>query len=39
VSNTLSEPLDAGGVDRLEEFRKHALTSENRVKGNEMTLW
>ena len=27
-----------GGTDQIKEFQKHALTGENRVSGNEITL-
>jgi hypothetical protein len=39
VSAALSQPIYAGGTDRVEEFQKHALTGEKRVNGNEITLW
>jgi hypothetical protein len=38
VSVTLSQLICAGGTDRMKEFQKHALTGENRVNGNEITL-
>jgi hypothetical protein len=38
VSAALSQRLCAGGINRLEESQKHALTGENRVNGNEITL-
>jgi hypothetical protein len=38
VSAALSQRLCAGGIDRMEEFQKHALTGENRANGNEITL-
>ena len=38
ASSTLSQPICAAGTDRVDEFQKHALTGENRVNGNEITL-
>ena len=46
VSATLSpecqQPCHSGyvgGTDQIKEFQKHALTGENRVNGNEITLY
>ena len=38
VSAALSQRICPGGTDRMEELQKHALTGENRVNGNEITL-
>ena len=38
VSVTLSQRICASGTDPLKEYQKHALTGENRVNGNAITL-
>jgi hypothetical protein len=38
VSVALSQRICAGGTDRMEKLQKHALTGENRVNGNQITL-